>query len=754
MSVNFGRSLSIKEQKRLLEDGLAFQNPRSDDKVERVFKLDEPYLMKLLRQVVMILSWTLMLGEAAKQHYNKYCRSQEFDHEHIHVKVQTSQEKRMILITTFIRIFSIIRSKIDEIKLDAKCSSDWSQLSDEYIKEIMEKDKHTEYRKSFVCGLDIIHSFCQNCALRCFTDNLLVDYMQRVRLCQEHTTLIDKLSTRQKIVQLLDRAPQGQKLLCVLEVVWGSSYKCTLCKESGLLSVEFFQRSRHKSDCSTCELLVLDSIFSALVYAEAPKRMFAALAFSVDESKCPPNFRATAHKVGLTKWLPSSETSIWDVLFISGYYNFSDKDCFKLQSILEGRHVRSFFIYCEFQSLKSEDKAQRYCTEPQIWQYTKSLEKYLRKEAIDLTCMISAVVLEQTMCSVCEYLVEEWPKWLRNKMIFIQLYHSQLSGGTFLARLDPIIQFRSFPPSEHCNSQDLMHYDCVSNIASIWIWPTGQYNEYYISTSEIASGDYDIQEHNKPNVSPYTYYCTTVTGSNKQPCTLRKGFYRIVSGTSSYWFMQYPTSGSYKVVNVEGGNNRYLLTSDRFDQKITKRRIRKINDEWFRFPQNGVYYIQPSTDAKGYHRINIDNTIWEYYEFFPVKHVHYEFHSKPISYNWRNLKKVDGNMGRHDDTTKDTTGYKQVKDNDKTLSVENEQNESNSEDTDHKSEENEMHKLHENEQDCETPKDVVESDQKSKGDNARGKLKTGKKKNKAHARNIRKKLGKAKNKKKKKKARR
>lgn len=202
MSVNFGRSLSIEEVEQLLEDGLVLQNPRSDDKVERVFKLDEPYLMKLLRQVVMVLSWTLMLGEAAKQHYNKYCRPQEFDHEHIHVKVQASQEKRMILITTFIRIFSIIRSKIDEIKLDAKCSSDWSQLSDDYIKEIMEKDLHAGYRKSFVCGLDIIYSFCQNCALRCFTDNLLVEFMQRVRLCRQHTTLIDKLSALREIVQL------------------------------------------------------------------------------------------------------------------------------------------------------------------------------------------------------------------------------------------------------------------------------------------------------------------------------------------------------------------------------------------------------------------------------------------------------------------------------------------------------------------------------------------------------------------------
>ena len=58
----------------------------SDDKIEHIFKLREPNLMKLLRQVVMILSWTLMLGEAAKPHYNKYCRPQEFDHEHIYTR--------------------------------------------------------------------------------------------------------------------------------------------------------------------------------------------------------------------------------------------------------------------------------------------------------------------------------------------------------------------------------------------------------------------------------------------------------------------------------------------------------------------------------------------------------------------------------------------------------------------------------------------------------------------------------------------
>ena len=276
----------------------------------------------------------------------------------------------MILITTFVRIFSIIHRKMDDIikTIDPKCSSDWSQQSDKYIKEIMEQDLHARYKKSFICGLVIIHSFCQHCANRGFTGNLPIDYMQHFRLCPTHAKKIDDFSTISYMIQLLDIAPQGWKLLYILQEVWARSYECTKCTGNKLLSSDFFERNGDTSDCSTCELLVLDSIFPALLYTNAPRRMFATLA--IDEPNSTPNYKATAHKVGLTRW----RTSVWDVLFISGYH-ISVNDLFKrwLQSILKYRQVRSFFIYFELQNHKSGNlpQRQRYCTEPQIQKYIK-----------------------------------------------------------------------------------------------------------------------------------------------------------------------------------------------------------------------------------------------------------------------------------------------------------------------------------------------------------------------------------------------
>jgi hypothetical protein len=644
------RSRSIEEVGNLPEQLRQYYH--SDDKIECVFKLDEPHLMKLLRKTFMILSWTLMLGEAAKPHV-QVCTRQELNHDDFHRDILTSQEKRMILITTFIRIFSKVCSKISDSKLDTTPVSKWRQLSAAYVKEIMEEQLHEGHRKTIICGLGIIYNFCQNSAIRVFTGNeRIVEYLQRLELCEEHTKEMDDRSLKLTEISDDSTAPHGQTLLEILEVVCESTYTCKKCQGKGLLSSEsdsadFFKQSKYENDCSACELLILDSIFSALVYENALRRMFAALTVSVDERHRTSELKDTFHEYGLTQSLWTSAPPIRDVLFISGYRLSGNKTFERwLQRVLDSRCVRSFFIYYrkQVECHKPADQQEHYCTEPQILKYITSLKEVFDTKGITLTTCVLAVMLEQTPCSNCYHLInsKEWPQYLKGKLVGVQLYKPLSKQDTFMAKLDPIIQLRSLPPSDYHNSQDdLMHYSCVS-IAPIWIWLTGKFNEYYISR-QVPSGKYDISHYILYSPACYIYkvQCDRHTGS-----ALMEGFYRIAWGQSFYSFMLYPPSGQYEIDRIEDASHLYCLKNP--VQYITEHRIHV--QKFGMLPPDGDYFIDP-VYVQGYFMGGC-------YEFHPVEHVYYEFHLVPspnhdnpesmAAYNQMNIKKRDENTVSRD----------------------------------------------------------------------------------------------------------
>ena len=525
-----------------------------------------------------------------------------FHHSEIHERfedVRSSQAKRMALITLFIRIFSVVRTQVDRLKL--KPVSEWAELCQKYFWRSNEGSI-----KSMICGLIIIRDFCLQCSLRGYMTNQLkmIEHVRNFRFCETCKNKIDEISRADVFAKILDDAPRGQRLLHVLKIIQTIIQRCEACKSHPVITVKFIERSTPLSnmDCNMCELLVLDSIFASIVYEKAPRRMFAVLSFSIDSSN--PSLVDVCRQNNLTRWMSTAnpEVTVWDIFFISGYQlEDTDYDAlikFNIQNTSQKRRQRSFHILAEHQIKKEH----RNCTEPQIKKFTDSLTNTLIKA-------ISALILEQGMCKDCELLVQTWPQTVQEKLHCIQPYmYVSNCEVTFMTRLDPLIKFHRLEPSKDRKNSEAIHYEWVSNMA-LWIWPAGRPNLYFVSTA-LAEGIYEVEQVDLDR--RLGNGCTLYYHASRSK--LVQGYYQLRAWRNMHLLIPYPTIGVYEV--KKDINHYYFISpsSDHIKAQPAYEEVRFLPSQ----PQcrNGNYYIWPNEGC------DFSST------FYEVGPIHYFFHLK------------------------------------------------------------------------------------------------------------------------------
>ena len=532
-----------------------------------------------------------MLGKLAEP-YVKGCKKTSIDHHKIHEMqkdVRYTQKKRMILITLFIRIFSLINTKVDEFNI--RCVAEWAGLCKNLIRNIGEGCEG--YAESMIYGLTTIRELCLRCSLRGYTTNQseMIEHVRELRLCEKHKQKLD-IGGDLMLAVLLDKAQRGQRLLHVHKVLLNKILKCKSCQNLIPGPVESLKTCASQDDCNMCELLVLDSIFAAIVYKNAPQRMFAVLSFSMDSRDG--TLATVCQENNLTRWMSitNPKVTVCDLFFISGW-EVSEVTVLEswLQRVLKKRHERSFYILPDYQIKKEH----RHCTEPQMNRYILKLKSTILRDSI------SAVILEQTMCWECEPIVDSWSPALKQRLNYFYPYtppsntfdtlttrttdpRIQFPPSTFMIRMDRLIHFERLKLSPH--HRRVSHYAYVSGIVS-WVYPTAvELNHYYVSTV-IAEGTYYMEQVSRLLVT------TTQVYKCVEPTKLEAGYYRLQTGYAyetrrTYCgLLAYPNSGLYDVKR-DTNEDHYIITSDHFQPQYIYCEL-----DHKQLPKPGSYYISP-----------------------------------------------------------------------------------------------------------------------------------------------------------------